>query len=387
MKILHITTKYLPISQTFIGDLVQQLSISGYQNRIFTQNIITDGKSYDYPIVDISYRHYPTLIRRLLNFINNIRGLSSNINFRKAKKELNSFAPDIIHCHFGTAAYFYASLKKATKNDIPVIISFHGYDVFRIDTFESNYKKTIEQLSSHQCICTCPSEFLKKHIIDTFDIPSEKVRVVPNGFNDTLFNSKPLIDNNITQFKLLHIGRFINLKGQEYLIEALALLKVRGYTNIELTLIGEGETLEKTKVLANTLNVSEQIVFTGALPHKAVSQILENCDLYLHPSYTLNNGQAETFGIAILEAIATGKPVIMTDSGGMKEILPNGDASFVKIISQKSAEALAEAIIYFIKEIPLFNKVDFIKYQNDVITKNNLNKTSKLIQHCYKQLS
>lgn len=386
IKVLHYTSKYLPVSQTFINDLICQLNQGAVRNAVVTHSLISTPSDFIYPIYELSIRQHPAFLRRIINYFNRLRGFAANTHYGKASKVFQEVMPDVVHCHFGTAAYFYYYVQKRLKLNLPTVISFHGYDVFKTQEFDANYTEVIKKLVEGNCLCTCPSEFLKNVLIKKLNLPSHKISVVPNGFNDIFSQKLIKSKTNDSPFRISHVGRFTEWKGQRYLIEAISILKERGISNIQLELIGDGQLLEDNKSIAKKLGVDGNITFLGAVQHTEVARVIKNCNLYVHPSYTLLDGQAETFGVAILEAIAAGKPVIITDSGGMSEILPDKTSKYVKILEQKSAAAIAAAIEYFMQEIPNFEGSDFQTFQNQVLTQNNIKKAAALIKRCYEEL-
>jgi glycosyltransferase involved in cell wall biosynthesis len=388
VKILHHTARFLPLSQTFVSDMLNALDRKTFiENYILTHDVVNNSAINHLSLKDVSFNRYHPFIKKVLNAINKMRGYAHNTHLKDACNYLYDVNPDVIHCHFGTAAYFNYSLQQYSKTNIPVLISFHGYDVFNADVLFDKYQTRLVKLIERNCLCTCPSEFLKEVLIEKFNISSHKIVVVPNGFNSTLFKPQICVLKQGEILKIAHIGRFTELKGQRYLIEALAHLKSIGQSDIQLTLIGEGETLLAMQQLAANLQVEKQINFTGAISHQEVANHLGHCHLYVHPSYTMENGAAETFGVAILEALASGKPVIITDSGGMAEILPNGSHDqYAKIVKQKSSEALVQAISEFIQMRTKFNQDEFLEFRKSVLAKNNIENSSNLIIDCYNRL-
>lgn len=106
----------------------------------------------------------------------------------------------------------------------------------------------------------------------------------------------------------------IAYKGQEYVIRALAKLKEKGNTGFEYHLAGSGNP-ERLKQLAESLGVSDQVVFEGSLPHEAMFDWLDSLDLYIQPSLT------EGMPRALIEAMSRGLPGFGSDVGGIPELL------------------------------------------------------------------
>tara|TARA_Y100000310_G_C20694389_1_gene824451 strand:- start:1015 stop:2190 length:1176 start_codon:yes stop_codon:yes gene_type:complete len=387
MKVLHYTYSCLPISETFVRDLYLSISNkSDIETKICTHKLIKNKLTETLEVENFAFQHLPSLIKKVVNLKNLVLGKQANINYKKGQKEIKKFNPDVVHCHFAVAAWYYYHLTEGLKYDYPLLISCHGYDVFNLSDKNSGYYKVIKKISAKNTIFTCPSHFLKDQLVKKLDIDHSMVKVVPNGFNTDIFTTSNFSPPNGNVFRIAHCGRFIDLKGQFFLIQAISTLYQSGYNNIELTLIGDGETKNDLELLVYDLGLNHVVKFTGAVSHQKVGELIRQCDLYVHPSYTLESGHAETFGIAILEAIASGKPCIVTDSGGMKEIFNRQEQTFYKIVEQKSPESLANAIRYFLEFIPNIRVADFHHFQHEVLNNNNLTITTDKIIECYNKL-
>ncbi|MBB1295375.1 glycosyltransferase [Pseudoalteromonas sp. SR41-4] len=126
--------------------------------------------------------------------------------------------------------------------------------------------------------------------------------------------SSPLSPQNIV--KLLFIGRIVSDKGIFDLIHAMSLVK----GNVELTIIGDGPDLEKSKQLVKHLNLSKEVQFKGQLPHSELAVYLENTTVVVVPS----DNYYEGFPRVIMEGWAYKKPVIVSNVGGVKAFVKHG---------------------------------------------------------------
>lgn len=124
----------------------------------------------------------------------------------------------------------------------------------------------------------------------------------------------------------------VSYKGQRYVIEALAKLKERGITNFEYHMAGGGDN-SALKVLAQRLNVEEQVVFEGSLPHEKMFAWLDEMDVYIQPSLT------EGLPRSVLEAMSRGLPALGSRTGGVPELL--GDRY---IFARKSVNDITELL-------------------------------------------
>lgn len=384
MKILHHTTDFLPPSQTFVLDIINSVSSHVTNDLIVTHNLTTTNKNIH--IEDISIGLKNKYLKKASNLSHQLLGLAHNTNYIKSKKILKEFKPDIIHCHFGTAGYFNYHIQKHSKTDIPVVVALHGFDVFCDSNMYPGYAETIKKLSNKNCFFSTPTNYLKEIACKEFKIESDKVFVVPNGYNNNIFafkkSKKPDISNKIN---IINVSRFIDWKGQSYLIKAVNILLKQDY-DIQLNLVGDGYELNNCKELVNRLNITDHVIFHGLQSPTEISQLMANNHLYVQPSITSSLGNSETFGVSILEAIASGLPVIITDSGGMKEVFHKPGYIISKVVKEKSEVELAEAIKNYILE---WNTLNWEKLKDErklIIDRNNTKNASKYYLEIYNEL-
>lgn len=138
-------------------------------------------------------------------------------------------------------------------------------------------------------------------------------------------------------FRLVQLGRvFADIKGQDLLIEALALLKKRGVVNLSVDFIGDGADIQNLQVLASSRGVGDRVRFLGTLGRAETYRRLGEYDLMVHPS------RVEGFGLALIEGMAAGLPVITTDSGAPAEVV--GGGVYGRMFAYGDASSLADAI-------------------------------------------
>lgn len=200
------------------------------------------------------------------------------------------YKPQIIICHGNRAINFSTFIR---SYNIPIIGVSHNY--------------SIKYLQKCDYILTLTLK-LKKHLIE-HGISQQKILMLPNMnrivrdyFSSTF--RKPII--------IGAMGRFVEKKGFIYLIEAISILKNRGY-NIKLHIGGDGDDRNILISKMLELNLEQEITFTGWVSNK--EDFLKNIDIFCLPSLE------EPFGIILLEAMAYSKPIIATNSGGPEEII------------------------------------------------------------------
>lgn len=174
----------------------------------------------------------------------------------------------------------------------------------------------------------------------------EKCIPITLGVDTQLFC--PSLKNYHSQDLILSIGHMTAIKGFDYLIKAMTfILKER--PQAQLILIGDGPDKIYFERLVNKLNLTQNIKFLGSIPHNRINAYLQECNVYCQPSLS------ETFGLARLEAMSCGKPIVYTNAGaGENGFTSNG--KFGGMVQPRNSETLASEILRFLESPSLTKK-------------------------------
>lgn len=237
------------------------------------------------------------------------------------KKNLNKFNPDIIHIH-GYHRLFYISvlysiLKLGFKG--PIVFSPH-LGVLSHDTFAGKYLWNIyNQIGKnviklpHKVIAA--SNYESENINRVLNVPKETISVIPHGVEKIDFNQEKHRNDVLN---LLYIGYLLELKGVQYIIEAIHELIYKRNIKVCLNIIGEGPYKDKLKKLADELDVNQFINWVGFIPPSDSNKLLgyfKKSDIFLLLS------QSENYGIVVTEALSMGTPAIVTKRTALNEFL------------------------------------------------------------------
>ena len=151
--------------------------------------------------------------------------------------------------------------------------------------------------------------------------------------------------------RLACIGRLVPEKGHDVLLRALALLRDAG-TPVTLQIVGDGPRREALVALAEKLGIADAVTLSGRLPREGLLHALRQADVFVMPSLR------EGFGVALVEAMATGLPVVATRSGGPEEIVRLSDGV---LVAPGDAEALAAGIREVITRLGEFDAEDIAR--------------------------
>jgi len=207
--------------------------------------------------------------------------------------------------------------------------------------FNTRLRQHIDRIiATKMDIIIAVSNAAKKILINYEKVDPNKITVIYNGININKFKFNIKQREQIRKIfsiqdkiVLSYTANLRPIKGHQYLLEAISKIKNQ-YTNIVLLLIGEGVLRNELEALTKQLHIEDNVRFLGY--RTDIPDILSATDIYVHPSVE------EGFGIAIIEAMAVGLPVIATNVGGIPEIITNGVNGI--LVPPENPQALAEAI-------------------------------------------
>ena len=184
----------------------------------------------------------------------------------------------------------------------------------------------------------------------------KKVRLISNGVDVDLCkvsgpdNPEKVSGRKPGMAMIFSLGRLIKRKGFDMAIEAMAIVH-HIHPDVRLIIAGEGENLKLLQARITELALEEVVTLAGRLSHHELMGLYADCDIFLMPNRTLENGDAEGFGLVFLEANAFRKPVIGGRSGGAVDAIIHEKTGL--LVDGTSAQAIAEAIIRMLEDEPL----------------------------------
>lgn len=213
------------------------------------------------------------------------------------------------------------------------IVTGHGGDVVSLN--KGILKKLKIRCLKRAEKITVVSEALKSKVKELY--PAADVSVISMGCDTSKFGKQYHEENYFNQEGkkvILFVGRLAEKKGVTYLIDAMK--DIEG----KLVIIGDGplrETLEK-----QARKYGDKIEFWGSKSHQELREIYASADVFVAPSITAKDGDKEGLGLVLLEAMASGLPVVGSDSGGIPEIVKDGYNGF--LVEEKNIEELSDRI-------------------------------------------
>jgi L-malate glycosyltransferase len=258
----------------------------------------------------------------------------------------------------------------AKKLKVPFVITEHSsyYGRFKVNFIESQLiKYTLK--NSDKVISV--SSYLKGIVSKYY---KDDITIIPNmvdcsEFLDYKLNNK----NTCNKFTFLSLCYLKKNKGVDILIKAFS--KYFNYENVELIVAGDGPERVNLEKLAVELGVSNKVKFKGALSRSEVKKEMSNCNVFALAS------RFETFGVVLIEALASGKPVISTRNGGANDIVNNLNGILVEI---DNINELGEKMYYMYEN---YNKYNSYKIREDCIYRYNKEVIIKELSNIYNEVN
>jgi len=248
---------------------------------------------------------------------------------------------DLIHAHFGPNGEPAVLLQELGLHRGPIVVSFHGYDASRWVVMHG--RGCYEELFRRDALLMPVSRHLAVRL-EKLGCPSEKIQVHHMGVKLEGF---PLVRREPTPagpVKLISVGRFVEKKGFEYGIRAVARVRSeRPDLEIVYRIVGDGALANDLASLIDRLELKDRVELLGSRSHREIPSLLRESHVFLLPSVRSASGDEEGIPVSLMEAMATGLPVVSTAHGGIPELVEDGVSGF--LTPERDEEALARRIV------------------------------------------
>ena len=359
MKILMLTWEYPPRVVGGISRVVYDLS----------RTLLKDG--HDVTVVTYKEGDAPDFeddkgvkVYRVGNYMinpNNFIDWIMQLNFNLVAKANEIIAKegnfDVIHAHDWLVAYAAKTLKNSYN--IPIVATIHATEAGRNSGIHDETQRYINDtewmLTYEASEVIVNSNYMKNELQRLFGLPYEKINVIPNGVNLNLFNG---------------IER-------DYNFRRAAMPKIlEGYHDTKLVIAGKGGMLDELKAQVDYLGISEKVCFAGYMKGKDVQKMYKAADISVFPS------TYEPFGIVALEAMLSENPVVVSDIGGLNEIVQHRENGMKTYCGNPNS--IADSILELLYDHKLCAEITK-KAKNKVRNEYNWSKISQDTHFAYQK--
>lgn len=364
MKVLHYKTNFLNPSETFIDRLVRNHTCYEPIAMCVEKKHFADHL----PVFEQPQYGIPKLINTLCFHL--------NLSLPFYKKVIEIEQPDIIHAHFGFDGW--RMYKVAEESNTPLLVSFHGSDVSRLPT-EFDWKRRYKNLAAKAQGFTAISYLMKKQLIN-LGFPKEKIEVIRTGVNIEDFSYTKSFDPTK---RIMMAGRMVEKKGFEYALKAIKFLKKKN-TLVQIDLFGDGPLKQKLEKMTKEFGIEDQVRFFGYVSNDRIKKELQKHSIFLAPSVTASDKDKEGLPVTILEAMASGVPVIASDHSAIPEAV--NDEKTGLLVPERDFKAIAYSILKLLEQKIAVDKIrrnarELIEEQHSVnrVVQNTENLYTKII--------
>ena len=391
MRILHVTYIFPPIAEVADGitqvvyGLTRTLAKKGHDVTVYASDALglhgkgrTEiGNSPAY-IDGVKVRYFPYLLRYGTIFF-------TPSMFYSVRDEIKEF--DVIHIHDARCLQCAITTYYAELFSIPIVFQPHGsfkspfpsgrlrkFSRLFIDTLYA--EKVFEKASKIVALSQMEAEQYRG-----MGVSEEKIEVIPNGIDLSEYGDLPPKGAFKKKFGIdddekivLYLGRIHRIKGIDILVKAFADI-VKKLEEVKLVVVGPDDGyLGELEVLINALNMEDNMLISGPLYGRDKLEAYVDADVYVLPS------RYEIWGMTVLEAVACGTPVILTENCGMAKYLRDKVGLVVKPDSNHLSEALLEILLNY-KRRSIFRE-----NCKAVIEKFNISNTVSELEKVYGEL-
>jgi glycosyltransferase involved in cell wall biosynthesis len=327
----HVLTELTAYPDVWVDLVTSSRSRATYETERFSQRITL----YKAPVNNKNIHH--ATVQELLRY--SWRGV------RQCWRLLERHRYDLSFAFAGVPAGAMSYLLKVW-NGLPYLVSLQGPDV---PGFEDRYnalypilKPLLRQIwrnASAVIAITSEQERMARRTLSSLDTV-----IIPNGVDTHLFSPAEQFQG-AQPINILCVGRLIERKGQQHLLEAFAQLRTRATAPLHLTLVGAGDAEGELRQRAARLGLAHDVTFTGVVSRERMPDVYRAAHIFVLPS------QNECFSIALLEALASGLPIVVTQPAtGTRFFRPEANGL---IVPWADVPALTDALSTLVHNEPL----------------------------------
>lgn len=280
----------------------QPFRLAGFRERVFFHEV----EMADYPL----FEHPPYAL-----------ALAVALHDTARREEL-----DLVHMHYAiphAASAYLAKQMLVKERPLKIVTTLHGTDITLVGLHPSFHAITRFSILESDGL-TAVSEYLKEETVRDFSVPEDRIEVIPNFIDPARWtpDREPCHRAKLApagEKIVMHVSNFRPVKRTEDVVEVFS--RIGPDVPCRLVFVGDGPSRPRAAQRAKDLGVADRVTFLGK--HASVEELLSCADLFLLPSET------ESFGLAALEAMACGTPVVASRTGGVPEVVTDGESGFL----------------------------------------------------------
>jgi glycosyltransferase involved in cell wall biosynthesis len=253
-------------------------------------------------------------------------------NIPRVRKLLHRIRPDILHSHYATGYGLWGTVRK----EAPLIVTVWGTDIEDALSKKFMIAPIVRRALISAKFVTSASRFLIERTIAFEKSVADKIHLIPFGVPIPEISNKKAARENEGMIRIIFAKGFRHAYAPDLVLKAFA-SACKEDNRLRLTIIGGGPDQKRLEKLVSELKVSDRVIIRGWQKMDETAHLIENADIMVMPS------RRESFGVAALEAISYGVPVIASRVGGLPEIIRDGVNGI--LVPSDDIKALTGAIL------------------------------------------
>lgn len=260
---------------------------------------------------------------------------------------------DALVCHFGPVGVATQCLKDLGVLNAPMLTFFHGYDVSR--WVDQHGAEAYRELFDRGSLVSPVSEHWAKRL-EELGCPKERLAVHRMGIDCHNISFRARTAPQAGCVNITTVARLTEKKGIEYALRALARVRAESpELAFHYHVVGDGELRPQITELIDELQLREVVTLHGWQARTRVVELLDASHLFVLPSVTAADGDQEGIPVSLMEAMASGIPVVSTRHSGIPELVRHGDGEL--LVPERDVEALARAITRLLRDTESWSKI------------------------------
>lgn len=325
------------VAETFIRQHIR-LILPGSTAVIFFEG---DGNSIkDLPNLRVGIAPSNSKINSVANLI--IHGYAGTVIGRQRDQIVRFLKENNASCVLAEFGQTACALKSACKTaGVALYVFFHGHDA-------SSAGRKLKNRYSYWRMCQYASRVFVgtnyfKNTVSDVGIVREKISVAPCGVELEKFSPAETRDYNL----IVAVGRMVEKKAPHLTVQAFS-KTLQAIPEARLEMIGDGPLLSRAKDAAKSLGIDSKVVFHGARDHEFVKQKISKAAIFVQHSLTAPNGDTESLGVTLLEAMACEVPIVTTKHNGFVETVDDGVTGY--LVNERDVDSMADRMIELMKD-------------------------------------
>lgn len=269
---------------------------------------------------------------------------------------------DVLHSHWILPQGFTGVLASKLSG-VPHVVTVHGGDIFAL---QGPILGILKRVTLHQADAVTVNSSATQNAVMKIAPRIRDLRHIPMGVTVERSARGEALDEIRSHYKrgrgplVLFVGRVVEEKGVEDLLRATGLL-VRSLPDITVLIVGEGQDRVPMQEVTRSLDLSDRVTFVGAVSPDEVPSYMAAADILVAPSRQAADGWVEAQGLTLIEAMLSGAPVVATRTGGVTDVISDGETGL--LVPERSPLAIANAIKVLVNDDELRERLRLIARQ------------------------